>query len=104
MAQEAAIAIALGSLSEDERSRRAASKSTDPLTLTRREQGIAMLVAEGLTNRQIAGKLFISKRTAETHVQHIFNKLGFSTRSQIAAWAVRQQLVATSQKLSSPSK
>lgn len=50
---------------------------------------MAGLVAEGLSNRQIASRLVISERTAETHVQHILTKLGFSSRSQIAAWAVR---------------
>jgi len=54
--------------------------------LTRREREVAALVAEGITNRQIAEALFISERTAQTHVQHILNKLGFSSRSQIAAW------------------
>ncbi|MCW2631868.1 MAG: transcriptional regulator, LuxR family, partial [Pseudonocardia sp.] len=44
---------------------------------------------DGLTNRQIAARLVISERTAETHVQHILTKLGFTTRSQIAAWSVR---------------
>jgi DNA-binding NarL/FixJ family response regulator len=46
-------------------------------------------VTEGLTNRQIAERLFISERTAQNHVQHILTKLGFATRSQIAAWRVR---------------
>ena len=55
--------------------------------LSRRELEVAGLVAEGLTNRQIAGRLVISERTAQNHVQHILTKLGFTTRSQIAAWA-----------------
>jgi Response regulator containing a CheY-like receiver domain and an HTH DNA-binding domain len=50
---------------------------------------VATLVAEGLTNRQIAERLVISERTAENHVQHILTKLGFATRSQIAAWSAR---------------
>jgi DNA-binding NarL/FixJ family response regulator len=54
--------------------------------LSRREVEVAGLVAEGLTNRRIAERLFISERTAQNHVQHILTKLGFSTRSQIAAW------------------
>jgi DNA-binding CsgD family transcriptional regulator len=57
--------------------------------LSRREAEVARLVAEGLTNRQIATRLVISERTAQNHVQHILTKLGFSSRSQIAAWAVR---------------
>ena len=54
-------------------------------TLSRRELEVAQLVAEGLTNRQIAARLFIAERTAEGHVEQIRNKLGFSSRSQIAA-------------------
>jgi DNA-binding CsgD family transcriptional regulator len=57
--------------------------------LSPREAEVAELVAQGLTNRQIAERLVISERTAENHVQHILTKLGFTTRSQIAAWSVR---------------
>jgi DNA-binding NarL/FixJ family response regulator len=60
-----------------------------PTELSSREAEVAALVAEGLTNRQIAARLVISERTAENHVQHILTKLGFTTRSQIAAWCVR---------------
>jgi DNA-binding CsgD family transcriptional regulator len=58
-----------------------------PSELSAREAEVARLVAEGLTNRQIAQRLVISERTAENHVQHILTKLGFTTRSQIAAWS-----------------
>jgi DNA-binding CsgD family transcriptional regulator len=57
-----------------------------PGPLTRREREIARLVSQGLTNRQIAATAHISERTAESHVQHILGKLGFTSRSQIAAW------------------
>ena len=57
-----------------------------PAALSPREAEVARLVAEGLTNRQIAERLVISERTAQNHVQHILTKLGFTTRSQIAAW------------------
>jgi predicted ATPase/DNA-binding CsgD family transcriptional regulator len=60
--------------------------------LTRRANEIADLVAEGLTNREIAGRLFISRRTVDWHVEQIFNTLGFSSRSQIAAWVGRSQI------------
>ena len=58
-----------------------------PAVLSPREVEVANLVAEGLTNRQIAERLIISERTAQNHVQHILTKLGFTTRSQIAAWS-----------------
>ena len=55
--------------------------------LTKRETQVARLVAQGLSNRQIAEKLVISKRTADSHLEHILTKLGFISRAQIAAWA-----------------
>jgi len=51
---------------------------------------VAALVAQGLSNAQIAAMLVISARTVETHVQHIMDKLGFRTRAQIAAWSAGQ--------------
>jgi len=54
--------------------------------LSRREREVAGLVAEELSNRAIANRLFISKRTAEYHVEQILNKLGFHSRTQVAAW------------------
>ena len=49
-----------------------------------------MLVAQGLTNRQIAERLVISERTVDTHVANILGKLGLATRTQAAAWALQQ--------------
>lgn len=57
--------------------------------LSRREAEVADLVAAGLTNRGIAERLVLSERTVETHVQHVLGKLGFTSRSQIAAWRAR---------------
>ncbi|MFD8099623.1 helix-turn-helix transcriptional regulator [Nocardia fluminea] len=54
--------------------------------LTPREREVADLVTRGLTNHEIASALVLSDRTAQNHVQHILTKLGFATRSQIAAW------------------
>ena len=54
--------------------------------LTRREREIAGLVADGLGNREIAGRLFLSKRTVDSHIEHIFAKLSFSSRAQLAGW------------------
>jgi DNA-binding CsgD family transcriptional regulator/tetratricopeptide (TPR) repeat protein len=64
-----------------------------PTTLTPREREVAGLVAEGLSNRQIAEKLFVSERTAETHIQNILMKLGFTSRAQVAGWVVREGLL-----------
>ncbi len=66
------------------------SSRPSPSRLTARERQIAGLVAQGLSNKEIASKLVISQRTAETHVEHILTKLGFTSRAQIAAWAVEQ--------------
>ncbi|MBO0822483.1 MAG: LuxR family transcriptional regulator [Actinobacteria bacterium] len=71
----------------------ATAPGTDPAAaddslapLGKREADVARLVADGLTNKQIGTRLFISERTVDTHVRNILNKLGFSSRAQIAAW------------------
>src|SRR4029077_19709710 len=61
------------------------------LVLTPRELQVARLGMEGLTDREVAEKLFITRRTAEWHLKQIFNKLGFSSRSQVAAWVAHDQ-------------
>jgi DNA-binding NarL/FixJ family response regulator len=53
--------------------------------LTRTEEKVAELVAEGLSNPQIAKRLFISRHTAETHLKRIFVKLNITSRTQLAA-------------------
>jgi len=63
-----------------------------PSVLSPREREIAILIARGLTNRQIADTLSISPATVERHVVNIFGKLGFHARSQVAAWAVAKDL------------
>ncbi len=62
--------------------------------LTSREREVASLIARGLTNRQIGEALVISEETATVHVKHILNKLNFTSRAQIAAWAVQKNLVS----------
>src|SRR5258706_2503787 len=54
--------------------------------LSRRERQVAKLVADGLTNREIAVQLGVSERTAEYHVEQIRNKLGFHSRREVGAW------------------
>jgi non-specific serine/threonine protein kinase len=60
--------------------------------LTTRELEVTALIARGLSNRDIADKLVISERTVTSHIEHIFNKLGFRSRAQVAAWATEQRL------------
>lgn len=67
--------------------------------LTAREREVATLLAQGLSNREIAERLTISERTAERHVANIMLKLDFNARTQIAAWAVESGLLAATQKL-----
>jgi DNA-binding CsgD family transcriptional regulator len=61
--------------------------------LTTREREVAALIAEGLTNSQLAERLFISPKTAAVHVSNILMKLGLSGRAEVAAWAVRHGVV-----------
>jgi non-specific serine/threonine protein kinase len=60
------------------------------LGLTRREREVAALIAEGLSNRQIAARLVVAQRTAEGHVENILSKLGFTSRTQVAGWLAGQ--------------
>ena len=60
-------------------------------SLTPTEYSIAVLVAEGLSNPQIGGRLYISRRTVQTHLAHIFAKLDMSSRAQLAAEVTRHQ-------------
>jgi predicted ATPase/DNA-binding CsgD family transcriptional regulator len=62
-------------------------------SLTRREREVAILLARGCSNHQIADALVIGKRTAEMHVGHLRAKLGLASRAQVAVWAVQHGLV-----------
>ncbi|HEX8631719.1 MAG TPA: LuxR C-terminal-related transcriptional regulator [Catenuloplanes sp.] len=66
-----------------------------PTPLTRREREISELVARGLSNKDIAATLLISPRTAESHIENILNKLGFTSRSQVAAWVTAQRATSS---------
>ncbi|MFE3001709.1 protein kinase [Nocardia sp. NPDC059246] len=79
---EAAIDFALG---EHHPAEAAVDRGAE--NLTKREREVADLVAEGLTNKAIANRLVVSQRTAQGHVERILSKLGFTSRTQIAAWA-----------------
>ncbi|HEX2681518.1 MAG TPA: helix-turn-helix transcriptional regulator, partial [Candidatus Dormibacteraeota bacterium] len=83
MSREAALALALG----ETRSVALKGTSADGQDLLgKREADVAKLVAEGMTNKEIGSRLFISERTVESHVRNILNKLGFNSRAQIASW------------------
>jgi DNA-binding CsgD family transcriptional regulator/tetratricopeptide (TPR) repeat protein len=88
MTTEQLVSLALG---EKEPEAQSAPSRRPSGALTPRESEIAALVAQGLSNREIAAKLVISQRTAETHVEHILTKLGFTSRAQIAAWVAEEE-------------
>ena len=83
----AAIAIALGEAPGAPGPGAAlAANGASAVRLTRREKEIAGLVAAGLANREIATRLYLSKRTVDSHLEHIFAKLGFTARTQLIGW------------------
>jgi non-specific serine/threonine protein kinase len=65
-----------------------AEPAADAGPLSRREREVVVMVAAGMTNRQIADRLFIAERTAEGHVERIRNKLGVRSRTEVATWAI----------------
>jgi DNA-binding NarL/FixJ family response regulator len=70
----------------------AKSAPTYPNDLTQREIEVLRLVAAGSSNQEIAEQLVISERTVNSHLVHIFNKLGVNSRAAAAAFAIRQKL------------
>jgi DNA-binding CsgD family transcriptional regulator len=66
----------------------------DDTPLTPREREVAALIAQGLSNRQVAEALVITELTAETHVRNILGKLGVRSRARVAVWAAEQGLLA----------
>ena len=71
-------------------------------SLTPRESQMAALVADGLTNREIAEQMHVSERTVDSHIQHVMTKLGFKSRAQIAAWHALNSDAPTQQGGSAP--
>jgi DNA-binding NarL/FixJ family response regulator len=67
--------------------------------LTRRERQVAAVIAQGMTNQEIAEALVVSIKTVEAHITRVLSKLGFSSRAQIAAWAVAKGLAPAPQDL-----
>src|SRR6266581_2200894 len=83
LSRDMAVRLALGEATQDELG------APDPVAagvLPKRQAEVAQLIAEGLTNRQIGARLFISEATVATHVRGIMNNLGFNSRAQIASW------------------
>lgn len=89
MSTDSAVGYALGETPPAEE--RPSTGDAVIATLTARETQVARMLAEGLTNRQIAQKLVIAQRTVETHIEHIFTKLGVNSRTQVAVLFARQQ-------------
>jgi DNA-binding CsgD family transcriptional regulator len=89
----ASLSVALA-VARGEAAARPPAVTAEPRTgakpLTRREREIAELVADGLGNRDIAERLYLSKRTVDSHVEHVFTKLGFSSRAQLTAWVLER--------------
>ena len=72
---------------------RPAGRRGYPGGLSRREVEVLRLAAQGLTTREIAERLYISAKTADHHIQHVYTKIGVSTRAAAMLWAVQHHLV-----------
>ena len=68
-------------------------KSTAPDQLTEREIELLQWMIDGLSNKEIAGKMFISQNTMKYHIRNILQKLGVSNRTEAVATAIRQDLI-----------
>lgn len=83
LSRESALRLALAETAQVP-TERADDIATGPLA--KREVDVARLIAEGMSNKQIAARLFISEPTVATHIRSIMNKLGYNSRAQIAGW------------------
>ncbi|HEX7265651.1 MAG TPA: LuxR C-terminal-related transcriptional regulator [Candidatus Dormibacteraeota bacterium] len=88
MARDEAIAYALDEKKPERLAR--PEKRTSAMTLSKREVEIAELVAQGLSNKEIAARVFLSERTIETHVSNILDKLGVNSRVEISSWVAHE--------------
>ena len=69
--------------------------------LTPREMQILQLVIEGKTNRAIATEIYISEKTVEFHLDHIYSKIGLRTRLMAGVWAIQQGILAETREIPS---
>jgi DNA-binding CsgD family transcriptional regulator len=74
--------------------RHVACREKVPGGLTRREVDVLVLLARGYSNPEIAARLFISRKTVSAHLEHIYSKLGVTTRTRAAFFAMQQGFVA----------
>ena len=87
MSRDEAIRLALGEPAHVAAVAAVAAANGEAMALLgKREAEVARLIAEGMSNKQIGARLFISERTVDSHVRSILNKLGFNSRAQIAGW------------------
>jgi DNA-binding NarL/FixJ family response regulator len=70
-----------------------APPATGSHPLSRREIEVAVLIAQGLTSKEVGTRLFIERGTVDTHVQHIYNKLNIDSRPQLAVWLMERGLL-----------
>lgn len=90
---EQSLAFVLENLGSEQAARRP-RKTSKPASgiLTSREKEIVALISQGMNNSEIAQALYLGVRTVEAHITHIFNKLNFSSRTQVALWAVNKEM------------
>jgi DNA-binding CsgD family transcriptional regulator len=72
----------------------AVRRAKNPGGLSRREVDVLRLAARGLTTREIGERLYISTKTADHHIQHVYTKIGVSTRAAAALWAMQNAIVS----------
>ena len=93
MLEPRAIRAVLVAAGHGEPTARAVRRPKNAGGLSRREVDVLRLAAKGLTTREISERLYISVKTADHHIQHIYVKIGVSTRAAAALWAMQNAVV-----------
>jgi non-specific serine/threonine protein kinase len=86
------LALALTHPQPEQPNQPRADSSQPGAELSPREREVAALLADGLTNREIAERLIVTQRTVASHIEHILEKLGFASRHQVGVWATEHGL------------